>query len=527
MKKKKIIALAEKDFEKAWKLSKKTLKEPHHDLQYPRLYYRYGKSHPLYDTIFKLREAYLKLGFDEVVNPVFINEDEVYKQFGPEAPAILDRCFYLAGLPRPDIGIEKDKIKKIKNLKSDADIGKLKEVFREYKLGNIAGDDLVYEISNALDVDDETALRILEIFPEIKKLKPQVSDVTLRSHMTASWFVTLSKIHDKYRLPIKLFSIDRCFRREQREDESHLMTYFSASCVFVDEEVSIDVGKAVAEGILRYFGFSNFKFIPDEKRSKYYIPDTQTEVYAYHPKIKKWIEVATFGLYSPIALAKYNIDKEVMNLGIGVERLAMVLENEKDVRKLVYPQFYGEWKISDRELASMLKIDLYPVTEEGRKLMKKIIEGWKRYKDEPSPCEFKIFSGKFLNKKIVVKAIEPEKNTKLLGPAIENQVYVYDGNIVGVPKKGVKSPLAEKAKKNGINTNISYMDSLAAKVSYKIEELVVSGGDYLKLRTAIARSLSDVNLKLDKVAMKYITKKNKEIDVRGPIFATIECKVKE
>lgn len=83
--------------------------------------------------------------------------------------------------------------------------------------------------------------------------------------MTASWFVTLSKIHDKYRLPIKLFSIDRCFRREQREDESHLMTYFSASCVFVDEEVSIDVGKAVAEGILRYFGFSNFKFIPDEK----------------------------------------------------------------------------------------------------------------------------------------------------------------------------------------------------------------------------------------------------------------------
>lgn len=114
-----------------------------------------------------------------------------------------------------------------------------------------------------------------------------------------------------------------------------------------------------------------------------------------------------------------------------------------------------------------------------------------------------------------------------MGPAIENQVYVYDGNIVGVPKKGVKSPLAEKAKKNGINTNISYMDSLAAKVSYKIEELVVSGGDYLKLRTAIARSLSDVNLKLDKVAMKYITKKNKEIDVRGPIFATIECKVKE
>ncbi|WP_225369298.1 hypothetical protein [Methanobrevibacter arboriphilus] len=61
-----------------------------------------------------LREAYLRLGFSEAVNPLFIDKNDVYKQFGPEAPAVLDRCFYLAGLPRPDIGIGVDKINYIK-----------------------------------------------------------------------------------------------------------------------------------------------------------------------------------------------------------------------------------------------------------------------------------------------------------------------------------------------------------------------------------------------------------------------------
>ena len=67
----------------------------------------------LYDTLAQLRQAYLNLGFNEAVNPVFIEEDHIYKQFGPEAPAVLDRCFYTAGLPRPDIVIGMDKIEKI------------------------------------------------------------------------------------------------------------------------------------------------------------------------------------------------------------------------------------------------------------------------------------------------------------------------------------------------------------------------------------------------------------------------------
>ena len=552
MKKKEILKLAKRDFEKAWAETGKNLKNPHHDEEYPRLHFKPGQPHPLSDTMAQLRQAYLLLGFQETINPLFIEEDHVYRQFGPEAPAVLDRCFYLAGLPRPDIGIGMDKIAQIEEMGVSLDedkIRELKEVFRSYKKGDTSGDDLVLHVSLALEVADATGLRVMErVFPELKELTPISSKTTLRSHMTSGWFITLNALNQNNTLPVKLFSIDRCFRREQREDSSHLMTYHSASCVWMDDEVSLDMGMAVSESLLEYFGFQKFKFLPDEKKSKYYIPGTQTEVYGYHPKLNEWVEVATFGLYSPIALAKYGIDQEVMNLGVGAERIAMILGGHEDIREMVYPHTYGKWGLSDREMASMLHLNLYPVTDDGRRLMESIIQTAVEYGDTSSPCEFSAFQGEFMGKNIEVKIIEPEAGTKLLGPASWNRVHVYQGNIVGVPQpaeierfqspddiaekllsmgKEVMDDLAIQALKKGIPTGISYMDGVAAQAAYRMEEMVVSGEEQLKLRATIAKSPSDINLKLDELAMRYINSNNKVIDIRGPIFCTITGEIKD
>ena len=62
LKRKEIVKLARKDFEKAWVETAQTLKKPHHDNEYPRLHLDTGKSHMLYDTIWEIRQAYLKLG---------------------------------------------------------------------------------------------------------------------------------------------------------------------------------------------------------------------------------------------------------------------------------------------------------------------------------------------------------------------------------------------------------------------------------------------------------------------------------
>ena len=503
-----------------------SLKKPHHDDEYPRLLLKTGKTNHLYDTIWELRQAYLMLGFEETINPLFIEEDHVYRQFGPEAPAVLDRCFYMAGLPRPDIGLGIDKVDKIESLGVSLDESKitgLQEVFRQYKKGETSGDDLVLDLSCALDVENEMGMRILErVFPEFHELKPIASKTTLRSHMTSGWFLTLQNLYNNRSLPLKLFSIDRCFRREQKEDSSHLMTYHSASCIWMDDEISLDVGMAVSESLLKHFGFEKFRFQPDDKKSKYYIPETQTEVYGYHPKLKEWVEVATFGLYSPIALARYGIDQEVMNLGVGAERIAMILHGFLDVREMVYPQIYAPWKLSDREIASMLRINLYPVTLDGRTLMDKILQALKKHGTADSPCEFTAFKGSFLGKKIQLDVVEPEKGTKLLGPAAWNEIYIYQGNVVGVPtRKEVDDELSQDALKNGVNTGISYMDGVAAQAAYQAEEMVVSGSESMKIRTTIAKAPSDINLILDKVALRYITSNNLEIDIRGPIFCTI------
>ena len=75
---------------------------------YPCRVYKRAQAHPVFATINRLRETYLSLGFDEAENPVIIDEKDIYRQFGPEAMAVLDRVFYLGGLPRPNVGIARD-----------------------------------------------------------------------------------------------------------------------------------------------------------------------------------------------------------------------------------------------------------------------------------------------------------------------------------------------------------------------------------------------------------------------------------
>jgi O-phosphoseryl-tRNA synthetase len=322
---------AHENFERAWHEGPSVL-TPHGQAgQYPRLWYRRAQAHPVFATINRLRETYLALGFDEVENPVIVDEQDIYRQFGPEAMAVLDRVFYLGGLPRPNVGIAKKQLDEINEIlqshksplvhRDSVPVGtskhhntyrlmtketeeRLRETLHAYKKSEIDGDELTIELAKVLGVDDALVVHILDaVFPEFRALTPESSRSTLRSHMTSGWFLTLGSIWERTPLPTRLFSVDRCFRREQAEGPTRLMTYHSASCVVAGEDITNEEGKAVSEALLSAFGYTDFRFQPDEKRSKYYMPDSQTEVYARHPA-HGWVEVATFGMYSPSALAE-------------------------------------------------------------------------------------------------------------------------------------------------------------------------------------------------------------------------------
>ena len=528
------LELIERDFESAWRKSVEVLSHKPLNLTYPRYGYSVGEEHPLFKTIHDLRRAYLALGFKEVVNPLIVEDVHVRKQFGKEALAVLDRCFYLATLPRPDVGLSAERVEKIKEIVG-REVGKdeitmLQKVFHSFKKGKIDGDDLSFEIANALNIDDTTAIKILdEVFPEFKELKPEPTTLTLRSHMTTGWFITLSKVVDKLPLPIKLFSIDRCFRREQGEDATRLYTYFSASCVVVDEDVSVDEGKAIAEALLRQFGFKKFKFKPDEKRSKYYIPGTQTEVFAFHPKLvgsntkysDGWIEIATFGIYSPTALCHYDIEYPVLNLGLGVERLAMVLYGYSDVREMVYPWLYGRIELSDIDIARAIKIREVPSTPAGLRIAHAIADTADRYASEKSPCEFLAWEGEVYGKSVKVYVLEREAGTKLCGPAYANEIVVYDGSIYGIPR----SERWREYFDNGVPTGIRYIDSFAYLVASEIEKAVIEGRSEVEVRVRVVEGLSDVNLYLHDNVRRFIASTGGKIDVRGPMFVTVRAEI--
>lgn len=525
---------AKENFDLTWNEGKKLIRTPTLNERYPRTTLKYGKAHPVYDTIQKLREAYLRMGFEEMMNPLIVDDKEVHKQFGSEALAVLDRCFYLAGLPRPNVGISDERIAQINEILGnvgDEGIDKIRQVLHSYKKGKVEGDDLVPEISAALGVSDAlVADMINRVFPEFKELVPQASTKTLRSHMTSGWFISLGALLERKEPPYHFFSIDRCFRREQQEDASRLMTYYSASCVITDEEVTVDHGKAVAEGLLSQFGFEKFLFRPDEKRSKYYVPDTQTEVFVFHPKLvgsnskysDGWIEIATFGIYSPTALAEYDIPYPVMNLGLGVERLAMILHDAPDIRSLTYPQIpqYSEWEMADNELAKQVFVDKVPETSEGRAIADAIISQCELHGEEPSPCEFPAWEGEVCSRKVKVSVIEPEENTKLCGPAAFNEVVAYQGDILGIPNnKKWQKAFENHSAKGGIR----FIEAFAAQAAREIEEAAMSEANEHIVRIRIVKVPSEVNLKIGPTAQRYITGKKKKIDMRGPVFVSVKA----
>lgn len=511
------------DFEQAWHEGPLVLTPPSAAMQYPRLTYRRAQPHPVFALIATLREAYLSMGFDECSNPVFVEEQEVYRQFGPEAMAVLDRVFYIGGLPRPNVGIGKEQLGQIGQITgkdlSSTEEERFRETLHQYKKGKIDGDDLVHEISVVLGTDDARVVQVLDqVFPEFKALSPESSRTTLRSHMTSGWFLTLGSLWERAPLPIRLFSIDRCFRREQAEGPTRLMNYHSASCVVAGEDVSVDEGKAVSQALLSVFGFTEFSFRPDDKRSKYYMPGTQTEVYARHPT-HGWVEVATFGVYSPSALSEYGIGMPVMNLGLGVERLAMIVHAAEDMRQMVYPQFFPR-VLTDSDVARAISLRDEPASLEGRIMARAIMEVAQIHRDTLGPCSFPAWEGTLQGRQVRVFVEEPEENAKLLGPACLNEVFVHQGSVLGLPDQEKWAA----TRKDAVPTGISFLAGVTARAAARIEEAARCGMG-VTVQDKMARLPSDVNLKIADYAMRYLTDQKKKVDVRGPVFFTVRSEI--
>jgi O-phosphoseryl-tRNA synthetase len=461
-----------------------------------------GKPHLVRELIQKSRQILLNLGFDEVENLTLLPDGDVVKQYGPEARVILDRAFYLAELPRPDIGLSAKRIAEIKKIAEEMDIEKLQTILRNYKKGEIESDNLIEELIAELGITDYQATELLDkVFPEIKELKPVPSNKTLRSHMTATWFHTLAALQDKASFPVALFSVGPRYRNEQREDARHLRVHHSASIVVMDSEMSLEAGRAITKNIMQQYGFSDIKFETKTATSKYYAPAQEQEVFVKHKG--SWLEIADIGMYSPVALANFDIKYPVFNAGFGIERLGMLIYEIDDVRKLAYPQFTVV-EYSDEEIAKSLTYIASPQTARGQEIARAIEETARRHKDEIAPCEFLAWK----DKSIEVKIVETEAGKRLIGPAGFNEICVANGAIYSdvVP--------------SGIHTGINYMHAIAMGAAAAIE----SSTDNLTYQVKGVRHLSDLNLEIPEAVRQHIEGQRKKIGVGGAVFVAIESK---
>ena len=521
---KKLLKAAKKNYERTWAESAKLLKVKgkYFTLTNKR------KPHPLFDLIIKTRNIFLEMEFEEVITPLITEECHVYLQYGPEAPVILDRIFYLAGLPRADIGISKEKISEIKKIIPHfSEVKQLQHIFRRYKKGEIESDDLTETIVKELKVREEQATQIISLFPEFSQLRPVPTKLTLRSHTTSSWFPILKEMQYKETLPLQLFSIGPKFRREQKLDVKHLYESWTASMVIMAKEISLEDGQKIVEQIFRKLDFDEVEFRIKRATSKYYAPKTEFEAFVEHPKTGEFIEVGDGGLYNPLSLARYKIPYPVFNFGAGLERIAMVKTGVEDIRKLVYPHLYVKAEYTDEQLAWMVEVDQTPSTREGEKLVKAIIHTAIKNANQPSPCQFLAYKGNFLDRNIEVYVYESDVGKKLIGPAALNTIYVYDGNVLGVPKEGLENTkIAKRAREKGVSTEIRYLDAIAALAVASIEKKINAGevGE-VDVRVKIAKLSSDVNVRVQAAGMACITSKNKKVIVKGPVFVGIKANI--
>ena len=163
-----------------------------------------------------------------------------------------------------------------------------------------------------------------------------------------------------------------------------------------------------------------------------------------------------------------------------------------------------------------------PRSAEGKQIALAIARTAAAHATEQGPCAFDAWVGTVGDLKLKVIVEETESNAKLLGPACANEIFVHEGSILGVPD-------VEKWKQvrtEGVTTGITYLSASSALAAARIEEAARCGKS-ANVQVKMAKLPSDINLKIDEYAMRFITDNKKKIDVRGPVFLGVRSIVED
>jgi len=154
----------------------------------------------------------------------------------------------------------------------------------------------------------------------------------LRTHTTAVSSQMLYKLaQQKEFKPMKYFSIDRVFRNETL-DATHLAEFHQVEGVICDRNIGLGHLLGIMKVFFAKIGLHQLKYKPA------YNPYTEPslEIFAYHPQLKRWIEIGNSGVFRPEMLQPMGLpaDVSVIAWGISLERPTMIYYDVPNIREL-------------------------------------------------------------------------------------------------------------------------------------------------------------------------------------------------
>jgi phenylalanyl-tRNA synthetase alpha chain len=248
-----------------------------------------GKLHPMTVEIQEIRKIFLNMGFSEIegdfIESCFWNMDALFTAQDHPVRDLQD-TLYLdapAEIKLPD----KDTVKRVKNMHESG--------------GDIGSQGWGY------DWKEEEARRSL-----------------LRTHTTVN---TIRYLSEHPEPPVKVFSIGRVFRKESITFK-HLPEFTQIEGIVMEESASFPMLIGVLKEFYKRMGFEKVQVRPA------YFPYTEPSMEVWVEFKGKWMELGGSGIFRPEVTAPFGIKHPVLAWGLGLERLAMLRLDLKDIRQL-------------------------------------------------------------------------------------------------------------------------------------------------------------------------------------------------
>ncbi|KAK2951173.1 putative Phenylalanine--tRNA ligase alpha subunit [Blattamonas nauphoetae] len=334
---------------------------------------KWGKLHPLQEMRSHFRRVFLRLGFTEMftrryVESSFWNFDTLFQAQSHPCRDIQD-TFFVAS---PTYTMPDQVLDAPCSLHPSLPAQPKNELERYY-MGLDLPEELIPRIQQVHEGGGDVCSDSLGY--RYKWNRAEASKVILRTHTTAMSTRTLSTLNEGLKRvwrknpssqsperplahpPIhgeaclshsllndahsaRFFSIDRVYRNET-VDKTHLAEFHQLEGFVVGRGLNV----AHLIGTITHFfaevGMTQFKFQPT------YNPYTEPsmEMHAYHPILKKFIEIGNSGIFREEVMVPLGIDKDVRAIawGFGLERPSMLQCDVSEIGALFGGKVDEEW----------------------------------------------------------------------------------------------------------------------------------------------------------------------------------------